>query len=161
KMMIVPCGALVSNLIESELFGHLRGSFTGADRTKIGKFEAVGAGTLLLDEIDTLAPEHQAKLLRVIETRAYEPVGSNHTRLCQAGVLAASNLDLEEAVKQGRFRQDLYYRLNVLTVHLEPLSRRPQDIDPLARGMVVRFCEKFGKAPLSVHPDTITALQIF
>jgi two-component system, NtrC family, response regulator HydG len=161
KMMIVPCGALAPNLIESELFGHVKGSFTGADRTKIGKFEAVGGGTLLLDEIDALALEHQAKLLRVIETGAYEPVGSNETRTCQARILAASNWDLEQAVREGRFREDLYYRLNVLALHLEPLNQRPQDVGPLARAMVAQFSAKFNKLLFSVHPDTVAALEAF
>src|SRR5262249_11352223 len=145
RMMVVPCGALAANLIESELFGHARGAFTGADRSKVGKFEAVGSGTLLLDEIDTLGLEHQAKLLRVIETGAYEPVGSNDTAICKARIIAASNWNLEEAVAQGKFREDLYYRLNVLALHLEPLKERPQDIAPLTRGMVAYFSNKFDK----------------
>src|SRR5204862_3077820 len=104
RFMAIPCGAITANLIESEFFGHAKGAFTGADRTKIGKFEAVGEGTLLLDEIDTLALEHQAKLLRVIETGAYEAVGSNDTSICKARIIAASNWDLEGAVREGKFR---------------------------------------------------------
>jgi two-component system, NtrC family, response regulator HydG len=161
KLMIVPCGALASNLIESELFGHAKGAFTGADRPKVGKFEAVGSGTLLLDEIDTLPLEHQAKLLRVIETGQFEPVGSNETRQCRARILAASNWDLEQAVRQGRFREDLYYRLNVLAFHLPPLSERPQDIAPLTRAMANRYAQKFGKHLSSLHKDTVAALEQF
>jgi DNA-binding NtrC family response regulator len=161
RMMVVPCGALASNLIESELFGHAKGAFTGADRTKIGKFEAVGEGTLLLDEIDTLALEHQAKLLRVIETGAYEAVGSNDTLICKARIIAASNWDLEGAVREGKFREDLYYRLNVLAIHLEPLANRPEDIGPLARSMAAEFSAKFQKELFMVHPDTIAALEGF
>jgi transcriptional regulator with PAS, ATPase and Fis domain len=161
KLMVVPCGALAPSLIESELFGHVKGSFTGADRTKIGKFEAVGAGTLLLDEIDVLSLEHQAKLLRVIETRAFEAVGSNETRLCQARILAASNLDLWEAVKEGRFREDLYYRLDVLKLHLEPLCQRPQDIGPLARSMAIKFSAEFNKPLFSLPRETVAVLEAF
>src|SRR5438445_1938817 len=109
RLLVIPCGALVANLVESELFGHVRGAFTGADQDKIGKFEAAGEGTVLLDEIETLGLEQQSNLLRVIETGEYEPVGSNQTRLCTARIIAASNCNLEEAVDCGKFRQDLYY----------------------------------------------------
>jgi len=161
KMMVVACGTLASNLIESELFGHVKGAFTGATSNKIGKFEAVGAGTLLLDEIDTLGMEQQAKLLRVIQEGEYEPVGSNEVHKCRARILAASNWDLKEAVKDGRFREDLYYRLDVLPLHLEPLCQRPQDIGPLARGMVAQFSAKFKKPLFSIHRDTMVALEAF
>src|SRR5262245_34498363 len=103
----VPCGAQPVNLMESVFFGHVKGAFTGADRTKIGKFAVAGKGTLLLDEIDTLGLEAQAGLLRVIETGEYEPVGSNEAHHCQARIIIASNWDLEEATRQGRFRPDL------------------------------------------------------
>src|SRR5262249_55137201 len=116
----VPCGAIPSNLVESAFFGHARGAFTGATEKKVGKFEAAGEGTILLDEIDTLPLEQQAALLRVIETGEFEPVGSNQTQLCSARIIVASNWDLEEAVRQGKFRQDLYYRLNVISFHLPP-----------------------------------------
>src|SRR6516162_808473 len=98
RMLVVPCGALVPALVESEFFGHVKGAFTGADQPKVGKFESVGDGTLLLDEIDALGVEQQAKLLRVLETGEYEPVGSNRTQRCAARVIAASNWDLEQAV---------------------------------------------------------------
>jgi DNA-binding NtrC family response regulator len=160
-LLVVPCGALAANLIESELFGHAKGAFTGADRAKVGKFEAVGGGTLLLDEIDALGLEQQAKLLRVIETGAYEPVGSNETKHCRARVIAASNWDLEEATARGKFRQDLYYRLNVLAFHLPPLRERRQDVGPLARGMVVRFSQKFEKGLFAVSPEALAALESF
>src|SRR5262249_28215520 len=119
--LVVPCGAQPANLLESTFFGHVKGAFTGADRNRVGKFEAAGQGTILLDQIDTLAPEQQASLLRVIETGEFEPVGSNETRLCRARIIVASNLDLEEAVAHGVLREDLYYRLNVLSFHLPPL----------------------------------------
>ena len=133
-------------------FGHVKGAFTGADRPKVGKFEAAGKGTILLDEIDTLALEQQAGLLRVIETGEYEPVGSNETKHCQARIIVASNWDLEEAVRQNRFRQDLYYRLNVMSFHLPPLRERVQDIAPLARGMAARFNTRFKKDLFDIHP---------
>jgi len=159
--MVVPCGALVANLVESELFGHVKGAFTGAERLKVGKFEAVGEGTLLLDEIDTLGLDQQANLLRVIETGEYEPVGSTQTQICRARIIAASNWDLEEAVEQGRFRQDLYYRLNVMSFYLPPLRERRQDIAPLARGMVATFARKFRKPLFEISPAAIAALESF
>src|SRR5205807_10079097 len=143
RLLSIPCGALVANLVESELFGHVKGAFTGADQDKIGKFEAAGEGTVLLDEIETLGLEQQSNLLRVIETGEYEPVGSNRTQTCTARVIAASNCNLEEAVDRGKFRQDLYYRLNVLSFYLPSLRERIQDIGPLVRGMVACFSEKF------------------
>src|SRR5437867_10175534 len=121
SFLAVPCGAQTAKLIESAFFGHSKGAFTGADRAKEGKFAAAGEGTLLLDEIDTLGLEQQANLLRVIETGEYEPVGSNETHLCKARIIAASNWNLEEAVERGTFRQDLYYRLNVMSFHLPSL----------------------------------------
>jgi transcriptional regulator with PAS, ATPase and Fis domain len=160
-LMVVPCGALASSLIESELFGHARGAFTGADKAKVGKFEAVGKGTLLLDEVDALGLEQQAKLLRVIETGAYEPVGSNETKLCHARVVAASNWDLEQAVAEGKFRQDLYYRLNVLSFYLPPLRERPEDVRTLARGMVAFFSKKFKKELFAIHPEALRGLEAF
>jgi DNA-binding NtrC family response regulator len=160
-LMVIPCGALASNLIESELFGHAKGAFTGADKAKAGKFEVVGKGTLLLDEVDALGLEQQAKLLRVIETGAYEPVGSNETKFCHARIIAASNWDLDEAVAEGKFRQDLYYRLNVLSLYLPPLRERAQDVRMLARGMVAFFSKKFKKELFAVHPEALRALETF
>ena len=104
RFLTVPCGADLGQPVESDFFGHVRGAFTGADRDKVGKFEAVGNGTILLDEIDTLGLEQQASLLRVIETGEFEPVGSNETQHCTARLIVASNWDLEEAVEQGKFR---------------------------------------------------------
>jgi transcriptional regulator with PAS, ATPase and Fis domain len=161
RFLAVPCGALAANLVESELFGHVKGAFTGADRAKVGKFAAVGAGTLLLDEIDTLGLEQQAGLLRVIETGEFEPVGSNETHTCSARVLVASNINLEEAVQRGKFRQDLYYRLNVMSFHLPALSERVQDIAPLARGLAARFNQKFRKDLFAISPEAIAALEWF
>jgi two-component system response regulator HydG len=161
RFLAVPCGAISAGLIESEFFGHVKGAFTGADRPKVGKFAAVGDGTLLLDEIDTLGLEQQATLLRVIETGEFEPVGSNETQRCSARLIVASNLDLEEAVSRGRFRPDLYFRLNVMSFHLPPLRERVQDIGHLARGMAARFNRKFNKELFDIHPDTFASLETY
>lgn len=136
------CGALPRDLIESELFGHVKGSFTSAHADKEGKFLAAGQGTILLDEIDVLGPEQQVKLLRVIETGEFEPVGSNRTYKSQARLVVASNLDLQPLVEAGRFRPDLYYRLNMLKFEIPPLRTRKVDIIPLARNFANRFQEK-------------------
>ncbi len=161
RFLTIPCGAIAANLIESEFFGHAKGSFTGADRTKIGKFAAVGEGTLLLDEIDTLGLEQQATLLRVIETGEFEPVGSTETQRCQARLVVASNIDLEKAVALGKFRADLYFRLNVMSFHLPALRERIIDIEPLARGMAVRFARKFNKDLFDIDPEALGALEAF
>ncbi len=159
--LAVPCGAIPPNLVESTFFGHAKGAFTGADRAKDGKFAAAGEGTILLDEIDTLPLEQQAALLRVIETGEYEPVGCNETLHCRARIVVASNWDLEEAVEQGRFRQDLYYRLNVMSFHLPPLRERVQDIAPLVRGMASRYAAKFRKDLFDISPEAMAALESF
>ena len=161
RFLVVPCGALSCTLIESELFGHAKGAFTGADQAKAGKFAAAGTGTLLLDEIDTLGLEQQAKLLRVIETGEYEPVGSNRTLACRARLMAASNIDLQGAVARGRFRQDLYYRLDVMGFHLPPLRERPQDIGPLAGDLLRRFSSQFHKDLATIHPEALAALEAY
>jgi transcriptional regulator with PAS, ATPase and Fis domain len=161
RFLVVPCGALAANLVESEFFGHKRGAFTGADRDKVGKFAAAGSGTLLLDEIDALGLDQQANLLRVIETGEYEPVGSNETQHCTARIIVASNWNLEEAVERGKFRRDLYYRLNVMSFHLPPLRERVQDIAPLVRGMAARFNTKFRKDLFDIHALAMAALEAF
>jgi len=139
--LTVACGALPDNLIESELFGHTKGAFTGAHSDKEGKFLAAGSGTILLDEIDVLFLEQQVKLLRVIESGEFEPVGSNQTLKSRARIIVASNLDLQPLVEQGRFRPDLYYRLNMLKFDISPLRDRMSDIVPLA----VQFVEQLSK----------------
>jgi transcriptional regulator with PAS, ATPase and Fis domain len=161
RFLAVPCGAIAANLVESEFFGHVKGAFTGADRAKIGKFAAVGDGTLLLDEIDTLGLEQQTTLLRVIETGEFEPVGSIETEKCTARLIVASNLNLEEAVERRKFRSDLYFRLNVMSFHLPPLRERVQDIAPLARGMAARFNRKFQKELFDFSPEVLAALESF
>jgi DNA-binding NtrC family response regulator len=157
----VACGALPANLVASAFFGHVKGAFTGADRSQEGRFAAADGGTILLDEIDALSPEHQAALLRVIETGEYEPVGGNETRRTHARVIAASNWDLEEAVARGRFRQDLYYRLHVMAFHLPPLRERPGDVARLARAFVAHFTRKFHKGLYRVGAQALAALAKF
>jgi transcriptional regulator with PAS, ATPase and Fis domain len=161
RFLAVPCGALSHNLVESELFGHVKGAFTGADQNKVGKFAAAGHGTILLDEIDALGLEEQAKLLRVIETGEFEPVGGNQTQICNARLIAASNRNLGEAVEQGKFRQDLYYRLDVMAFHLLPLRERKPDIGPLVCHWVTHFSAKFRKNLSIIHPDALAALESY
>ena len=136
------CGALPGDLIESELFGHVKGSFTGADRNKIGRFQAAGQGTLLLDEIDVLDVKQQAKLLKVIETGEYEMVGSTEPLMSEARLITASNINLEQLTESSGFRSDLYYRLSVLEFRLLPLRERVVDIAPLALSFVKECCQE-------------------
>ncbi len=138
------CGALPGDLIESELFGHKKGSFTGADRDKIGRFQAAGKGTLLLDEIDVLDVKQQAKLLKVIETGEYEMVGSTESTMSEARLITASNLNLEHLTETAEFRSDLYYRLSVLEFRLFPLREREIDIIPLTMQFVGECCQEHG-----------------
>jgi DNA-binding NtrC family response regulator len=154
----VACGALPGELIESELFGHVKGAFTSAHADKDGKFIAAGNGTILLDEIDVLTPDQQVKLLRVIETGEFEPVGSNRTLKVKARIIAASNLQLQPLVEQGRFRPDLYYRLNTLSFVIPPLRKRLPDIEPLARYFVHYHAGQLGVDILDVEEEFIERL---
>jgi len=154
----VACGALPADLIEGELFGHMKGSFTSAHADKEGKFLAARRGSILLDEIDVLGPEQQVKLLRVIETGEFEPVGSNQTQHCQARLIVASNLELQPLVEQGRFRPDLYYRLNMLKFVIPPLRQRRMDIVPLAKKFVRQFAIKHGVRIEQISPCLFSAL---
>ncbi len=135
----VNCAALSDGLVESELFGHERGAFTGALEARRGRLEAAAGGTLFLDEISEVSKRVQAKLLRVLEEEEYERVGSSDTRRLDARVIAASNRDLGRGVRHRRFRTDLYYRLNVLRLHVPPLRERREDIPPLVQHFVTRF----------------------
>jgi len=161
RFSTVACGALPTDLIESELFGHKRGSFTGADADREGKFAATGRGTLLLDEIDVLAPDQQAKLLRVIETGEYEAVGSNDTKVSQARLIVASNYNLEDLVRAGNFRTDLYYRLNILCFRLPPLRERPLDIEFLARKFAVEHSKSHNIQLREIEPGFIDTLRAY
>ncbi|MDX2436890.1 MAG: sigma-54 dependent transcriptional regulator [Acidobacteriota bacterium] len=157
----VNCGALPEGLLESELFGHVRGSFTGAIRDNKGLFVDAEGGTVLLDEVGELTPLMQVKLLRVLQERRVRPVGASREIAVNARVLAATNRDLEAAVKDGTFREDLYYRLNVLHVHLPPLRQRIDDIPELGRHFVERTCKSFGLEPKRLTPDALRVLQAY
>ena len=135
----VNCAAIAPSLLESEMFGHEAGAFTGADKSRPGRFEVAEGGTLLLDEIGEMAPELQAKLLRVLQEKELERVGSTKTRRVDVRVLSTTNRDLEEAIAEGRFREDLYFRLNVFEVVLPPLRERREDILPLARHFIAEL----------------------
>jgi DNA-binding NtrC family response regulator len=161
RFLTAPCGAIAPGLVESEFFGHVKGAFTGADRVKVGKFAAAGAGAILLDEVDTLPMEQQATLLRVIETGEFEPVGSTETQKCQARLIVASNVDLEDLMAQGKFRPDLYFRLNVLSFHLPALRERVQDIEPLSRAFVAQLNRKYKKGIFDIGDEVIEALEAY
>ncbi len=161
QMYTVACGALPPDLIESELFGYVRGAFTGAEKDREGKFAAAGRGTLLLDEIDVLPLEQQAKLLRVIETGEYEQVGSNETHHSHARLVVASNYDLEQLVAGGTFRRDLYYRLNVLKFYLPPLRERPADIEFLARNFALMHSRKHNIQLREIDTRFLQALKAY
>jgi DNA-binding NtrC family response regulator len=153
------CGALPPDLIETELFGHVRGAFTSAVRSSEGRFEAARGGTLLLDEIDVLGPKEQSRLLHVIETGKYEPVGSTDTKIADVRLIVASNVDLKGLAERHQFRADLYYRLNVLEFHLMPLRQRPHDIIPLATRFIDETCQRHGIPITHMHPDFLTLLK--
>src|SRR5436190_20897821 len=135
----VNCGALHENLLESELFGHIKGAFTGAVENKTGRFEAAHGGTIFLDEINSTTPKLQVKLLRVLQEREFERVGESRTIRVDVRIIAATNASLEDLVASGEFREDLYYRLNVVPIYLPPLRDRKQDIAALMRFFLKRY----------------------
>jgi len=151
------CAVLNESLLESELFGHERGAFTGADRRKLGRFEQAHQGTLLLDEIGDISPLLQAKLLRVLQTGTFERLGGTETIKVDVRIVAATNKRLEQEVKQGRFRQDLFYRLNVVSIDLPPLRERPEDIPLLARDFLERYRGPGGQ-PSEISTQAMRAL---
>jgi len=138
----VNCGALSESVLESELFGHVKGAFTGAIDNKIGRFEAAHGGTIFLDEISSMSPKLQVKLLRVLQESEFERVGESRTIRADSRVVAASNQLLEDEIDGGRFRDDLYYRLNVVPIYLPPLRERREDIPALAKFFLERYCEE-------------------
>jgi len=158
-MLAVNCAALSENLLESELFGHERGAFTGADRLRRGRFELADGGTLLLDEISEIAPGLQAKLLRVLQENAFERVGSSLTQQVDVRVVATSNRDLELAVAEGKFRQDLFYRLNVVPIDLPPLRQRADDIPELCRHFLHQIAKREKDAFRHIEPEAVRMLQ--
>ncbi|OGL20258.1 MAG: Fis family transcriptional regulator [Candidatus Rokubacteria bacterium RIFCSPLOWO2_12_FULL_71_19] len=151
----VNCAAIPEELIESELFGHERGAFTGAVARRRGKFEVADAGTLFLDEIGDMSLKTQAKVLRVLEEQAFERVGGKETLRVDVRVLAASNQDLKERIAQGRFREDLYYRLNVIPIEVPPLRRRKEDIPALVEHFIALFSADNGKRPKTVSVEAL------
>jgi len=155
----VSCGALPETLLESELFGHVRGSFTGAVSNKEGKFLAADEGTIFLDEVANASPAFQVKLLRVLEDRQFEPVGSNKTRTVDTRIIIASNRNLNEEVKQGRFREDLYYRINVVTIDLPPLCERVGDVQLLAEHFLRMYCAQHNKEKLGITDEALEYLE--
>ncbi|MEW5723803.1 MAG: sigma-54 dependent transcriptional regulator [Thermodesulfobacteriota bacterium] len=154
----VDCGAFAPGLLESELFGHVKGAFTGAVQDKAGIFEAASTGTLFLDEASNLAPETQAHLLRVLETGEFKPVGGTRIKKTEARVIAATNRDLAALVEEGRFREDLYFRLNVFPIHVPPLRERRDDIPRLAYHFLRQFCRQTRKRITGFSDDALAAL---
>jgi transcriptional regulator with PAS, ATPase and Fis domain len=154
----VNCGAIPAELLESELFGHVRGAFTGAIRDRVGRFEAARGGTIFLDEIGDMPTTLQVKLLRVLQERTFERVGESTPQKVDARVIAATHVELKDAIAFGRFREDLYYRLRVVPIHLPPLRERPEDVEPLARHLLARTCAREGRA-VRLSPDALSALQ--
>jgi len=153
----VNAAALPGELLESELFGHVRGAFTGATRDRAGRFEAAAGGTLFLDEVGDLPLHLQVKLLRVLQEHTYERVGDDQPRRANARIIAATNRDLRQAVAQGTFREDLYYRLRVFPIELPPLRDRREDVEPIARLLLSNVCSRTGRA-LQFSPDALRAL---
>ena len=157
-MVAVNCAALPESLLEAELFGHVRGAFTGAIQSRIGRFEQANGGTLFLDEIGEVPLELQAKLLRALQERELQRLGSSETLRVDVRVVAATNCDLAERVRAGRFREDLYYRLNVVPMHMPALRQRRSDIPLLAVHFVERICEQEELAPKILAPDALDRL---
>src|SRR5436305_95402 len=162
KFVAVHCAALSPQLLESELFGHEKGAFTGAHERRIGRFEQANGGTIFLDEIGEIDPSTQVKLLRVMsEERAFERVGGNQTLRADVRLIAATNKNLEQLVRDGKFRDDLYFRLNVVRIVMPPLRERKEDIPILVRGFLRHFCKQNQKPLLELAPDAMDALLIY
>ncbi|MFN9974872.1 MAG: sigma 54-interacting transcriptional regulator, partial [Phycisphaerae bacterium] len=153
------CGSIPETLLESELFGHVKWAVTGAHADKVGRFQAADGGTIFLDEINSASPAMQLKLLRVLQERKFEPVGSTQTVEVDARVILASNQPLETLVADGRFRQDLYYRINVVKIELPPLRDRVSDIPSLAAPFLPMHAAELGKQVVGFSPEATAALQ--
>src|SRR5262249_53200221 len=158
-MVRVNCAAFPAGLVESELFGHERGAFTGADRAREGRFELAHGGTLFLDEIGEMPLDTQAKLLRVLQDGMIDRLGGKQPIRVDVRVIAATNSDLSAAVKEGTFRADLFYRLNVFPLVLPPLKDRPEDIPELARHFLKQYCGKFNRSCKDIEPDSLERLM--
>ena len=157
----INCSAIPENLLESELFGHVRGAFTGAVTSKKGLFEEANGGTVFLDEIGDLSPSLQAKLLRVLEEQEIRPIGSNQTTKVDIRFISATNKDLAMLVKEGRFREDLYYRINVITIQLPPLRERGNDVELLARFFVQKYSKEHGKNVNKIDNEALKLLKAY
>ncbi|MBV9744387.1 MAG: sigma-54-dependent Fis family transcriptional regulator [Acidobacteriia bacterium] len=160
-LVALNCSAVPEALMEAELFGHVRGAFTGAIQTRIGRFEQAHGGTLFLDEIGDLPLDLQAKLLRVLQEREFQRLGSSETVKVDIRVVAATNCDVAEMAERGRFREDLYYRLNVVSLHVPPLRDRPEDIGLLAEHFVRKICRAEGLPLKALSPDATERLAAF
>ncbi len=157
----VNCGALNESLLESELFGHVKGAFTGAIDNKTGRFEAAHGGTIFLDEISSMSPKLQVKLLRVLQEREFERVGESRTIRVDTRVIAATNQFLEDEIEAGRFRDDLYYRLNVVPIYLPPLRERREDVPALARFFLERYSEENRREPPDLTAEILKLLLAY
>jgi DNA-binding NtrC family response regulator len=159
--LAINCAAIPESLLESELFGHERGAFTGADRRRIGKFEQCHGGTLFLDEVGDMAPHTQAKILRLIQEGCFERLGGSESISADVRILAATNHDLDASIRDGRFRKDLYYRLSGVAIPLPPLRDRQEDIPELAHYFLFRFNRQLGTAVQSISPEALELLQSY
>ena len=155
----VNCGALTESLLESELFGHVKGSFTGAVDNRTGRFEAAHTGSIFLDEINSTSPKLQVKLLRVLQEGEFERVGDNNTKKVDTRIIAATNRDLLEEIEGNRFREDLYYRLNVVPIYLPPLRERRDDVELLVVSFLHRYAEQNRREMRRVHPEAMRLLR--
>jgi DNA-binding NtrC family response regulator len=161
KLVSINCGAIPENLLESELFGHVKGAFTGAVQTRIGRFEQASGGTIFLDEIGNMPQSLQVKILRVLQEREFERVGGNSTVKVDVRIIAATSANLEQMVKDGLFREDLYYRLNVIPINLPPLRERREDIPLLVQRFVHQFCETHKLEMKTMSPQVMKALMAY
>ncbi len=155
----VNCGALTESLLEGELFGHVKGAFTGAVDNRTGRFEAAHTGSIFLDEINSTSPKLQVKLLRILQEGEFERVGDTNTKKVDTRIIAATNRDLLEEIESGRFREDLYYRLNVVPVYLPPLRERREDIPPLVEYFLKRYAEQNRRDVRRVSPEAMRLLR--
>ncbi|MEQ8667831.1 MAG: sigma-54 dependent transcriptional regulator [Pirellulales bacterium] len=160
-LLAINCAAIPETLLESELFGHERGSFTGAEKRRIGKFEQSSGGTMFLDEIGDMTSTTQAKVLRILQDQRFERVGGTETIQTDARIIAATNQDLEELTEEGRFRRDLYYRLKVYTIHLPPIRERLDDLPLLVTHFIQSYNSEVGRSVRSVSPETIQLLKAY
>jgi len=160
KKPFVPinCSAIPETLLESELFGYEKGAFTGADQRKLGKFQVANGGTIFLDEIGEMSPLLQVKILRFLQSHEFEPLGSNKLKRADIRIIAATNKELLSMVKENEFREDLYYRINVINIKLPPLRERRLDIAPLAESFALRFGKKNGKKIKGFDPEALNIL---